>query len=185
MSNTVEMAPIQSNFLDLYRSATIIQAFEDGVVHGTLQTEAYARAVFECASELYPVSERDIEEAVLARVARRELIDGERKFEVILTARALTADIAGAAVLRDQVAYLLECMERPGLTLGIIPVGTLLRAHWGFSIINGVRVEIDQYGGPLTVTDPGEVGRFRTSFERLRRTAVYGDDARALISTLV
>ncbi|MFJ7279809.1 DUF5753 domain-containing protein [Kitasatospora sp. NPDC098663] len=183
--STVELEPIQSQFLELYRSATHIQAFEDGIVYGSLQTETYARAVFECASELYPVSPVDIEAAVQTRLARRELIDGERQFEIIMSARALVADVAGAAVLREQLQYLLECMERPGLTLGVIPTGTLLRAHWGFCIVNSVRVEVDQYNGPLTVTDVDQVRRFRETFHRVRRTAVFGDDARALISGLL
>ncbi|MBD0692468.1 DUF5753 domain-containing protein [Streptomyces sp. CBMA123] len=179
------LAPIQNSLLDLHRSATTVQSYENSIVHGTLQTENYARAIFEHAHELYPVSREDIETALQARMARRDLFDGERKFEMITTTRALTADVAGTAVLREQLAYLLECMERPGLTLGVIPTGTLVGTYWDFTIINSVRVEIDQYEGPRTVTDPASVGRFRDVFDRLRRTAVYGDDARALISNLI
>ncbi|MFJ2807833.1 DUF5753 domain-containing protein [Kitasatospora sp. NPDC087271] len=179
------LAPIQNDFLELHRSANIVQSYEGSIVHGTLQTESYARAVFEHAGEFYPVSNEDIETAIQARMARRDLINGERKFEIIMSARALTADIAGAAVLREQLTYLLECIQRPGLTLGVIPAGTLVRTYWDFTIINSVRVEIDQYAGPRTVTDPATVGRFRDVFDRLRRTAVDGDDARALISSLI
>ncbi|MGW4690975.1 DUF5753 domain-containing protein [Kitasatospora cineracea] len=183
-SATVELEPLQSGFLELLRSTDLFQAFENGIVQGALQTEAYARAVFEGVEGLYPVSADDIDAAIKARLARRQLIDGTRRFEIILTQNALTAPFAGENVMRGQLAHLLECLDLPGMTIGIIPEGTVLNQPWAFTLTNSVRVDLDQYGGPLTVTDPAAVARFRDVFDHLRGLAVYGDAARALITSL-
>ncbi|MFD7735029.1 DUF5753 domain-containing protein [Kitasatospora phosalacinea] len=182
-AGTVELEQLQNGILELLRSANHLQAFENTIVQGVLQTEAYARAVFEGVRGLYPVSADDVDAAIKARLARRELIDGERQFEIILTEHALTAPFAGEDVMRGQLAHLLECLDLPGMTIGVIPQGAVLSQPWAFSITNAVRVDLDQYGGPLTVTDPAEVGRFREVFAELRGLAVYGDAARALIAS--
>ncbi|MFE2346105.1 DUF5753 domain-containing protein [Kitasatospora cineracea] len=184
-SGTVELEPLQSGFLELLRSTDLFQAFENGIVQGALQTEAYARAVFEGVKGLYPVSAADIDAAIKARLARWELIDGTRRFEIILTQNALTAPFAGEDVMRGQLAHLLECLDLPGMTIGVIPASTVLNQPWAFTLTNSVRVDLDQYGGPLTVTDPAAVARFRDVFDHLRGLAVYGDAARALITGLM
>ncbi|GLW58533.1 DUF5753 domain-containing protein [Kitasatospora phosalacinea] len=184
-TGTVELEPLQNGILELLRSANYLQAFENTIVQGVLQTEAYARSVFEGVRGLYPVSADDIDAAIKARMVRRELIDGKRQFEIILTEHALTAPLASEDVMRGQMAHLLECLDLPGMTIGVIPRGVVLNQPWAFSITNSVRVDLDQYGGPLTVTDPAAVARFRGVFDELRGLAVYGDDVRALITGLM
>ncbi|MFJ8442788.1 DUF5753 domain-containing protein [Kitasatospora griseola] len=185
LATLTELEPIQTSILELHRSATTVQAYENGLVHGTLQTERYARAVFEGAKALYPVSSEDIEAALRARLARRELVDGSREFEIILTEQALTAPVTERDVIREQLAHLLECENWPGMRLGVIPASTVLIQPYPFTILNSVRVELDHYNGPSTVTDPAAAARFRNVFEHLRGLAVYGDTARALITSLL
>ncbi|MFD7639556.1 DUF5753 domain-containing protein [Kitasatospora sp. NPDC059795] len=185
LATAMELEPIQTTILELNRSATLIQAYENGLVHGTLQTERYARAIFDGSQALYSASSEDIEAALRARLARRELIDGDREFEIILTEQALTAPVAERDVIREQLAYLLECTGLPGMRLGVIPASTVLIQPHPFTILNSVRVELDHFNGPSTVNDPAAVNRFRDAFDRLRSIAAFGDDARALISGLI
>ncbi|RGD59432.1 hypothetical protein DR950_17990 [Kitasatospora xanthocidica] len=187
MSPTAAIAlePIQASILELHRNASTIHTYSPGIIPGTLQTEDYARAIFTSVGELHRAADHDIEAAIQARMARRELIDETRQFEYILNEHALTNVVAAPAVHSEQLHLLLDCMERPGLTVGIVPDEVPLRAHWGFTIVNEVRVELDQYQGPHTVTEPENVQRFRKAFRRLRDTAVLGDDARTLISALI
>ncbi|MFE6049981.1 hypothetical protein ACFQ6N_04445 [Kitasatospora sp. NPDC056446] len=52
----------------------------------------------------------------------------------------------------------------------------------GFGIFDGARVEVEGYRGGETITGD-RVRLFHRAFERLRESAVYGDDARAVITT--
>ncbi|MEU3559689.1 DUF5753 domain-containing protein [Kitasatospora sp. NPDC006786] len=184
-TDTIALEPIQTSILELHRIASTIHTYSPVIIPGTLQTERYARAIFTGASELHPVADHDIEAAIQARLARRELIDGTRQFDYILNEHALTNVVAAPAVHHEQLRHLLDCTERPGLTIGIVPDDIPLRAHWSFTIVNSVPVELDQYQGPHTVTEQADVQRFREAFRRLRDTAAFGDDARTMITALI
>ncbi|WP_441251786.1 Scr1 family TA system antitoxin-like transcriptional regulator [Kitasatospora sp. McL0602] len=82
-----------------------------------------------------------------------------------------------------QLEHLLGALDTPGLRLGIIPARARLRVHPGdgFGIHDGTRVEVEGYRDCETITDPDRVALFRRAFGLLQESAVYEQDARALI----
>ncbi|MFB7469933.1 Scr1 family TA system antitoxin-like transcriptional regulator [Kitasatospora sp. NPDC056184] len=109
---------------------------------------------------------------------------GGRTYHVLLGEQALRTGIDGPAVMGPQLERLLDALSLPGLTLGVIPARARLTVHPGdgFGIFDGTRVEVEGYRGGETITDR-RVDLFRRAFDRLRESAVYGEDARAVIAS--
>ncbi|GAA2311531.1 hypothetical protein GCM10010431_34580 [Streptomyces kunmingensis] len=62
------------------------------------------------------------------------------------------------------------------------------RAHWPeetFHIYDRSRATVELVSAEVTVTQPNEAAQYVAAFDRLRRTGVYGADARALITRAI
>ncbi|MDT0451430.1 helix-turn-helix domain-containing protein [Streptomyces hesseae] len=93
------------------------------VVHmpGLLQTEAYARAVYSNNShELLP---QELDAIVDFRMKRRQILDREAppRLDVLVHEAALRIKVGDSRVLREQIAFILETSERPGVSVRVIP----------------------------------------------------------------
>ncbi|MBD0673532.1 DUF5753 domain-containing protein [Streptomyces sp. CBMA156] len=177
--------PTQAAFRALVEQTRHYHGYSPDLVWGSLQTRAYAEEVLRLVVDLHAVP-RDIEAGAAERVARARYIgqDG-RTYHVLLGEQALLTGIGGPAVMRPQLEHLLETMSsRPGLRLGIIPARARLTVYPGdgFGIFDGARVEVEGYRGGETITDE-RVHLFHRAFDRLRESAVYGEDARAVITS--
>jgi transcriptional regulator with XRE-family HTH domain len=109
------------NYLGLEEAATYIRTYEVQFVPGLLQTAAYARAVIMLGHGQADVSELD--RRVELRMTRTKLLarpDAPRLWAVLDEA-VLRRPIGGKAVLRDQVASLLEHCDSPNIQLQVIP----------------------------------------------------------------
>lgn len=103
---------------DLEAGATEIRAWENQYIPGLLQTEAYARAIFE--SEGY--EPETVERRVTARRARQSILDREYPptLDVLLDEAALRKRVGGPAVMRDQLLYLATAMSRPRISIRVV-----------------------------------------------------------------
>ncbi|TQF05546.1 hypothetical protein E6W39_29105 [Kitasatospora acidiphila] len=183
IATLTDLAPSQENFLALAASARDEKVFESLFIWGDLQTRDYATELFRRGG----TSQADVDAAVAARLARRQYMDGTRTYHVVMTESTLLSGFGGREVMNNQLRYLLEAMTTPGLTLGIIPATAEMPVvpGGGFAIINGVRVEFDDYEGHSTATDMAAVRRFNDAFDQLSNVAVFGDDARDLITAVI
>ncbi|MDI3408848.1 DUF5753 domain-containing protein [Streptomyces cavernicola] len=177
---------VQDNFLNLTRRTTTSRHYLTGVVWGNLQTADYARAMFRACETIFPVP-GDIEAAVAKRVARGDLIgkDG-REYHVVMRAPALKTRFAGMDddVVRGQLTRLSEALDLPGLRLGIIPDRADLKTFPGTSfsiLLDGRQVQIETHSAIHIISDPDEIGVYERAHAGLAESAVYGDEARALI----
>ena len=103
--------------------ATLIRAFEPGVLPGLLQTADYARAVFQGLVTTYDITD-DVEEGVRARLSRQELLlQPGRNYHFVLAETALYCRIADSAVMRAQLERLLAVARIPNVDLAIVPLG--------------------------------------------------------------
>ncbi len=175
--------PTQAAFRGLYEQTWHYEGYDPGIVWGNLQTADYARAVLELVVDLHQIP-RDIEAGAAERVARAQYLgqDG-RIYHVLLGEQALLTSIGGPDVMRPQLEHLLDALSVPGLTLGVIPARARLDVYpgGGFGIFDSKRVEVEGYGGSETILD-NRVPLFHLAFDRLCRSAVSGDEARALIT---
>ncbi|WP_328471751.1 DUF5753 domain-containing protein [Streptomyces sp. NBC_00448] len=176
--------PVQESFLDLVRNTRDYVGYSPDVVWGNLQTPAYAAAMLRLVVDFHEIPD-DIAAGVAARTARAAYIGrGGRTFHVLLGEQALLTNIGGAGVMREQLEHLAGATVLPGLTLGVIPARA--RRHIypgdGFALFDDRRAEVEGFRGAETITDPARLAVFRKAFGLLRRSTVYGAEARDLIA---
>src|SRR5437868_7511930 len=89
--------------------AVSIWTWDPMLIPGLLQTEAYARAVFESSQ----VPRVNVEDRVAARTGRRQILEGPTapKIWVLIDEGVLYRPIGGKEVLRDQLRFVLEIAE--------------------------------------------------------------------------
>jgi hypothetical protein len=88
-------------------------------------------------------------------------------------------------VLQAQLEHLRTAMAVPSVRLGVIPFTadrTLLRPVEMFFMFDDSEVQAELVSGWLRVTQPTEIEMYAQAFTRLSRMAVYGREARALIT---
>ncbi|WP_329092394.1 helix-turn-helix transcriptional regulator [Streptosporangium sp. NBC_01469] len=78
--------------------------------------------------------------------------------------------------------------QTPTVSLGIIPLGADRSNIWpaeGFWMFDAAEVTVELVSGHLTITQPREVAMYGDAFAALAELAVYGSDARALITSAI
>jgi transcriptional regulator with XRE-family HTH domain len=95
--------------------------YDNVVVPGLLQTEAYCRAVLRQAVPL--VKPDLVERRTAARMARQEQLfsTGAPELRVVLDEAVLHRSFGGRQILRDQLTHLVRTAEQPFLDLRILP----------------------------------------------------------------
>jgi transcriptional regulator with XRE-family HTH domain len=124
------------NYVGLEAAAKILRTYETHFVPGLLQTPEYARAVL--ASTTPPLTGRDLDRAVTLRTTRQQVLTRPDALRVwaVVDESALRRDVGGPAVHRAQLERLLELMERPNISLQVLPISTGVHAGGGaFSLL--------------------------------------------------
>lgn len=105
----------------LEEAASLIRYYEPQFVPGLLQTEEYIRAIITARSAGAP--EEEIERIVDLRLARQELVTRTDAPELwaVIDETVLRRPIGGRAVMREQIAHLIEDTELPNVTLQVMP----------------------------------------------------------------
>jgi hypothetical protein len=88
--------------------------------------------------------------------------------------------------MEDQLHHLLEISRLPRLRLGILP--TLVRHYMtfcGFWIFDDREAQIETYSAAVRITQPREIAMYAKVFEHYSGRAVYGQQARDLISQAI
>jgi transcriptional regulator with XRE-family HTH domain len=101
--------------------ATSLVSFEPLMIPGLLQTMPYAQA---CLRAALMLDDQDaVDDRVVGRIHRQGVL---RKFDApplvsVIGEPALRCPIGGRDVLRDQLRYLVEVVERSNVTLRVLP----------------------------------------------------------------
>lgn len=174
---------VQESSVPLYERTSLFRMYEPALVPGLFQTAEYATEIMRLIIAFRAIS-NDLEEAVAARVERqRVLYKGDRRFAVVLEEQALRTNVGDADVMAGQLDRLMTIMSLPRVSLGIIP--SMAKRHvWpaeGFWIFDETLVNVETKSAELNITQPQEIETYGKVFERLQRSAVYGEQARALI----
>jgi hypothetical protein len=158
--------------------------YSSTLVPGLLQTEGYALAVLGIAADVHDVAAGDSAEAARSRIERSRIVHEQgHRFVVVVEEPVLYCQVADPEPMAAQLGYLLTAGALPAVSLGIIPMAAR-RTHWPeetFHIFDDRLVSVELVSAEVSVTQPGEIGQYLETFERLRSMAVYGAEARALI----
>ncbi len=111
-----------ATYIGFEAEAAELLGYETLVMHGLLQTEDYARAIFGAAEP--PNTPDEIESKVKVRIQRQqEALTGPKrltKLWVILDESVLRRRIGGPEVLRDQLKHLLDVSNYTNVTIQTI-----------------------------------------------------------------
>jgi transcriptional regulator with XRE-family HTH domain len=101
------------------REAKKLRSFEPLLVPGLLQTEAYARSLFQAR---FGMTAEEIDERVAARLKRHEVMAREQPpvLWVIVDETVLRRPVGGPEVMREQVNHLIDAAQQPCISMQVI-----------------------------------------------------------------
>jgi transcriptional regulator with XRE-family HTH domain len=185
------MPPHLDRYVALEGDAVAEQAWEPTIIHGLVQTEAYARAMF--ASDPRRPAEQS-ERLIDMRLTRQRALhrDQPRPLELwlIMDEIVVRRPVGGADVMRDQVQHLVRMASMPNVMIQIMPIarGAHLGMAGAFSILEledqPVVVYIDSPAGNVVLPKPGQTRRFVNDFNMLRIAALTPDESLELLRTI-
>lgn len=185
------LAPGFLDVAELEYHATHLRVVQSITVPGPLQTEKYARALFAGAIPELPPDE--VEARTEHRVRRRVIFERETPtpLEVIIHEAALRMRFGGSRVVREQLEHLLECTERPYVTLRVVPftTETFFEVTQPVMLAGGPvprldTVQVDSYLGGRFLDADAELARYRKFFAVAEKVSLNSGKSRQLIHSI-
>ncbi|MFI9721573.1 helix-turn-helix domain-containing protein [Streptomyces sp. NPDC052396] len=121
-------------FLDYEPKAVALRQYLAHCIPGLLQTEAYARELFQTGQPW--CSEEEVEKQVAARMSRQALLKREEPplLWVVLDEAVVRRTVGGPAVMREQLLHVVESAMSPHIEVQLIPFKTGCHAAMGGSV---------------------------------------------------
>jgi transcriptional regulator with XRE-family HTH domain len=164
-------------------SSQHIGTFSNTVVPGLLQTEAYIRELI-APRRLEPAESDDF---VRARLDRQTLLDDPAHRFTLVIAEGVFGWRAGSREdMAAQVDKVADAIRRPNVRVGIIPWGTRSTRFplHAWDIYDRRAVSYGTVDATAILTEPRDVEKYAVLFETLASSAVYDDEARAVLADL-
>ncbi|MDX8054323.1 helix-turn-helix transcriptional regulator [Lentzea sp. BCCO 10_0798] len=150
---------------------------------GLLQIEPYARAV---AEDSPFIEAEEVPRWVAARMERRTVVAGHRKFIFYVYEPVLYSQVGGADVMTEQLHELLRMLIRPYITLRVLPAGRALTGD--FSFLKFEKYEPVVYQGSLNsalfLDDRASIGLYQDVVKTMDRVALGREESRELITSI-
>ncbi|MFG2677705.1 helix-turn-helix domain-containing protein [Streptomyces sp. NPDC048392] len=167
--------------------ATEIYSFDTHMVHGLLQTEAYARAV------LGVLDQSNLDDRTSVRIARQKIFEKDEPpvFWAVLGECALRQEMGGRETMREQLAHLLALETNPRVNVQILPYSA--GAHAGlqgsFDIYRFAGdppiIYTEGYGSGHPTANPNTVKDCSLRYDHLQASALSLRDSAGLIRRLM
>ncbi|MGW2819925.1 helix-turn-helix domain-containing protein [Streptomyces sp. NPDC001443] len=167
--------------------AVEISTFQMGMVHGLLQTDAYARAT------LGTLDQTGLDDRTAVRLARQCIFEKEEPpvFWLVLSEAALYQEIGGPEVMAGQLDRLLSFERTPRINVQVLPFSA--GAHAGLTgSFNLYRFASDPtivytegYGSGHPTADPDTVKDCSLRYDHLQAAALSLRDSAELIRSVM
>ncbi|WP_432135231.1 MULTISPECIES: helix-turn-helix domain-containing protein [unclassified Streptomyces] len=180
--------PRAQEFMEREKEAVGHWSYESTLIPGLLQTEEYARSLME--SRYPPLDEETVEQRVLARIERQDILD-DRKPPVALSFVLYEAALRSPYVDGDQLHKVLEASYLRNVEVQVLPferavtaalMGPMVlletRDHERFAFTEG------PFASELSA-DPGVVGRVAGRLSMIRAQALSPDESAGFIKRMV
>ncbi|MFJ6621889.1 helix-turn-helix domain-containing protein [Kitasatospora sp. NPDC091335] len=177
----------QESVFGLYQRTRSFRVYASRVVPGMVQTRAYTTAVLD-AVQRSRVTVDDVAAAVDARMERqRMLFSGGRTFALIVEEGVLRSAVCDSDTMTGQLGHLITMSKLATVSLGVIPLTTDRNRSPAedFYMFDDVQTSVELVSGYLRLTQPNEVSMYARAFNELSAMAVYGVNARALITSAI
>lgn len=179
---------LQESRVPLYERTRLFRVYCSNVVPGFLQTQGYTGALLSAISVLEGTPD-DVEDAVTARMNRNRILhSGDHRFAILVEESVLRYRLGDSAAMAGQLGHLLGAIALPSVSLGVIPFTADSRPIWTleqFTVFDDARVHVELLSAQVTVSTPSEVALYVHAFARLAELAVYGAEARSLITSAI
>ncbi|MEU8889094.1 helix-turn-helix transcriptional regulator [Streptomyces sp. NPDC048442] len=179
------------DYAGLEKQALEIHHYGNQVVHGLLQTEAYARAIFTRWRPL--LSEETVEKRVADRLSRQVVLEKwpPAQFGFIFEEVVLRRPIGGREVHHAQLRRLLAAGSQRNITLQVIETGCEEHPNMdgAFNLLtakNEQRVAYTEVQGhPRLIVDSREVREIQERYGIMQTLALRPDASMALIERIL
>lgn len=188
LSHREALKPGFDTYMGLEAEAATIRKYEDQLVPGLLQTEAYARTVI-TATAMSEVP--DIEEKVTVRRERQALLTGPDavRLAAVLNEAVIRTAAGGPDVMREQLNWLVHAAALPNVTLQVLPFAAGAHAGMDGSFVvlefpepDPAVVYLEQAASGLVLEDEADVRRYTLMFGNLGTKALSPTRSRAFIA---
>jgi transcriptional regulator with XRE-family HTH domain len=180
-----------AEYIDHEREAIALSSYQNQVLPGLLQSEAYAREVFR--SRVPMLASDEIEEHVAARLDRQSALRRERPLSAsfVFSEAVLHDRLGGREVRDDALRHLCVCADLPGVSVQVLPLGQ--RTHPAldgpFVLFETPQFELLAYAetqrGSLVIYEPDEVSILSGRYAMLRTQALNSEDTKGLLERLL
>ncbi|QUH03841.1 helix-turn-helix domain-containing protein [Saccharopolyspora erythraea] len=178
-----------ASYVTLETEAARVRNWEGELIPGLLQTEGYARRVAELGHLV--VSSAEADKRIAARLHRQQRLTADQPLalDAVISEAAIERCAAEPGIAADQLAHLLKMLERPNVTIRVLPIAAgLHQAMAGsFALLDfdpGTWPETgyQEYavGGHL-VDDAEAVSTLGSLFAELQERALTESDSARLI----
>jgi len=166
--------------------ATALRSYENALIPGLFQTEAYAHAVLSTRPN---TSEDGIEELVAARMQRQDVLGREEPPLIwsLIDEAALYREAGGTEVMFGQLVHLADVSRRPNITIQVVPFSAgphsgLLGAFVIAELDDAPSIAyLETAAEGETVEDPSVLARLALIFDTLRSKALPDVTSRDMI----
>ena len=186
-----ESASLPSRFatyVSMEAEAQSIWDWEPQIVPGLLQTEDYARSIFEAWQSVVTMSPAEIQRRIEIRLARQDVLtrDPPLALSVVLDESVLSREIGDAAVMHDQLSYLLDCAKRPTIEVRVLPLTAyhpILTGSFTYMQFTGAEdvVTIEHLESNNYIQGEDDTYQYRLAFERLVTESLSPQKSQELI----
>ena len=162
-------------YIGLESAASLIRSYEVQFVPGLLQTRDYAKAVVMLGHGRAPTDE--VERRVDLRIQRQDVLARQHPLRLwaVVDEAALRRPIGGAAVMRHQIAALIDAASLPNVTVQVVPfqIGGHAAAGGAFSILRFAEpdlpdvVYVEQLTSALYLDKRDDVDQYAAAMEAL------------------
>ncbi|MEU6115955.1 helix-turn-helix transcriptional regulator [Streptomyces sp. NPDC047117] len=167
--------------------ALALYSYENHLIPGQLQTDGYARAVFNCHCP--PLDDEEIEARVATRLARQELLHRKPApiTSFVLEEIALTRPLGGPQVLREQLHHMLDIAQLRNVEIQVMPPDRQTHASLSGPMVlletaeHRQLVYIEGAGGSFFVSEQPDLGNLFARYGILRAQARTPEESMKLI----
>ena len=159
-----------------------LRSFHPALVIGLLQTPDYARALLSGA-----YSGAELDNMVSARLARQQVLDTDRTFELLMTEGALRWHVGSPAIMIGQIQHLVQASERPNVRVGVIPwtrpvIHPILH---GFHLYDQRAVMVSTETAMATMTDRLQITDYEARYTLYAQLADWDGDVQPVLERLI
>ncbi|MGW1978583.1 DUF5753 domain-containing protein [Streptomyces sp. NPDC001889] len=180
------------HFVGLEAEAVGITAYHPTVVYSLLQTESYAKALFETGRPVEDTTAEFVQRHVELRMERKHRVltrQGPVRLRFILGEAALRIPVGDDEVMREQYEEIIRIARLDHVSIQILPFRRGYRANNDFAILDlgelPPRVQTDNAWGAVSASDkPREVDRFNRRFDAMVGLALGVEETIAFLTEL-